>query len=847
MFVYIFNNFLLSLTDDPYYCGLRARVPNFVKSSSKSTKEHAALQNGAATQQQQQHMNTLTSQKKNSIMMPMHPVMHAPAPPHMHPQHLQQQQMMAVVAAHAVAQQQQQHQQHPMHHHHVQHAASAAAAQQMWQTRSYESGIGIYNHNTTLTTAATTATATNFHNNTDLQQQQQQQHSQASANYYPSTNASSSLYNYLAPNYQEHLPQQMLVQHQQQQQQQHHIVNSSSSTTATAITSPLSNSSNLLPAATQSIPAIANGLAPSTSIQLSTNLTFNTNPSIETQTKPCENIYGQTRNLNVKHSTPTNNRHTSTHHNHGHNTKNGHQHHHHSHFNHHHQHRRHHHGSYGCLMHTPHSATRHNTGECRYKKTHEIDDFDDFNHRSHNKHVRASRRSSSTSAQPDNNCNCVSCYTLAPLFGVPAPKRPPRSLSQQQLRQHQRLSGAKTGYSNVLKRGVVKWCSDSDVSLLGREEWEQTEPSDDYSPYAKYANRKSDGYYDAAYDQNDFNFDQDFDIENFTLTQMDYKKQLQKPPRATAKFNGFAVRHKYSSKETQQPLTDDYVDKARLRQIRSPTPKRNESHVRDSHTIQHLNSTLNDTKTNLLTMRNKSQSTESFFEQPHEEGPIYLYGGRKRIPKAPSTTNIYDRVKNHNDFHLNPKDNLLNSTNEQRKNSNKITERSDHDTIRPLIPPPLWRGAKRLNLKALTKSKLNNQHQQQQQILEQNNNPLNFSMRQNMKINNNLHKTEESTHMPPPITTNTTTATALVTSTNNTSSHQYKTQLITPNDNDANAILHQKQMEHHHHQQQQQQLTERIGRPSSRNDFSDMESIYGYLKPRKPRSLSMKKIHILDY
>uniref|UniRef100_A0A1I8PAS5 MH2 domain-containing protein n=1 Tax=Stomoxys calcitrans TaxID=35570 RepID=A0A1I8PAS5_STOCA len=122
--------------DDPYYCGLRARVPNFVKTSSKSSKDHHAVHsNGVAAQN---GMNTLTNQKKTSIMMPMHPAMHAPAPPHMHPHHIQQQQMMAVAAAHAVAHQQQQQQQqhqHPMHHH------SHAHAQQMWQTRSFESGI----------------------------------------------------------------------------------------------------------------------------------------------------------------------------------------------------------------------------------------------------------------------------------------------------------------------------------------------------------------------------------------------------------------------------------------------------------------------------------------------------------------------------------------------------------------------------------------------------------------------------------------------------------------------------------------------------------------------------------
>uniref|UniRef100_A0A1A9ZUX0 Uncharacterized protein n=1 Tax=Glossina pallidipes TaxID=7398 RepID=A0A1A9ZUX0_GLOPL len=141
--------------DDPYYCGLRARVPNFVKSSSKTAKDHmavgAGVLNTVSTSQSPSAvaanmMNTLSAQKKTSMMMPMHPSMHAPPPPHMHPHHIQQQQMMAMAAVHAV--------QHPV------AAAAAAAAHHhlhqhshpMWQTRSFESGIDAdimespYNH-----------------------------------------------------------------------------------------------------------------------------------------------------------------------------------------------------------------------------------------------------------------------------------------------------------------------------------------------------------------------------------------------------------------------------------------------------------------------------------------------------------------------------------------------------------------------------------------------------------------------------------------------------------------------------------------------------------------------------
>ncbi|XP_012162248.1 uncharacterized protein LOC101460458 isoform X1 [Ceratitis capitata] len=148
--------------DDPYYCGLRARVPNFVKSSksSKEHKEHATISstvNGNVSNtngnSNGNHMNTLSQKKTSMIHMSMTaPNLHAmhvappQPPPHMHPHHIQQQQLMAAAAAHAV------------HHHHP--AANAAAAHHqhhmaqhpMWQARSFESGIDAdliespYNH-----------------------------------------------------------------------------------------------------------------------------------------------------------------------------------------------------------------------------------------------------------------------------------------------------------------------------------------------------------------------------------------------------------------------------------------------------------------------------------------------------------------------------------------------------------------------------------------------------------------------------------------------------------------------------------------------------------------------------
>ncbi|XP_065366895.1 nuclear transcription factor Y subunit gamma-like [Calliphora vicina] len=666
-------------------------------------------------------------------------------------------------------------------------------------------------------------------------------------------NNNSNSYNYNSNSYKHQL-------HQQQQQQQ--IGNSSSTSASTSLTTtPLSsNASNLMPS-TPSLPIghltnTTNAIAPATSIQLSTNLTFATSPPIEQTAKTNhENIYGQTRNLNFKqNNSPPVPPHSSSHHNQAH-FKSGHQNHHqhhqhhrhHSHHSHQHQHqhrRSHHHGSYGCLMHSSHPSARSTPGEFRFK-THEPL-YDDFDSR-HSKHFRPSRRSSSTTAQIDNNCNCVSCYTLAPLFGAPTPKRPPRSLSQQQLRQHQRLSGAKNLYKNELKRGVVKWCSDSDVSLLGREDQEQSEGTDDYRAYA---NRKA--CYDDSYNYDDFNLDQDFDIENFTLTQLDYKKQMQKPN--NQKFNGYAARHnKYPSANDSQPhpLTDGYVDKARLRQIRSPTPKRKESLQSKEGKSKNP---LYKPSSNLLAMRNKSQSTESFFEQPHDEGTIYMYGGRKRIVKAPSATNIYDRIKSQGDLthkQAQKYNSQMNLHYEQRKPFSKLADRNDHDTLKPLVPPPLWRGAKRMNLKGLVSAKLNNF-----QALDHNNNNVSTT-RQDAKINN-LQRSEE------------TNKTAMNPSngglTNNGSNNGNKTTIHTTHNHHFNADSKHKQndnetaqqQQHHHHQQQQhqqnmeqlqqqQQPQFRIGRSSSRVDLSDMESIYGYLKPRKPRSLSMKKIQILDY
>ncbi|XP_037926571.1 uncharacterized protein LOC119661342 [Hermetia illucens] len=92
--------------DDPYYCGLRARVPNFVK-TSKPGKEKEP-QNG-----------TLLSQKKTSVAHMQSAPLHGMHPIYQHPH---------ILAAH---------------HQHQQHLQQQQQQQQqlMWHARSYESGI----------------------------------------------------------------------------------------------------------------------------------------------------------------------------------------------------------------------------------------------------------------------------------------------------------------------------------------------------------------------------------------------------------------------------------------------------------------------------------------------------------------------------------------------------------------------------------------------------------------------------------------------------------------------------------------------------------------------------------
>ncbi|XP_026842699.1 uncharacterized protein LOC6600949 isoform X2 [Drosophila persimilis] len=663
--------------DDPYYCGLRARVPNFVKSGKKGSGQGLKDQrdgNGNNiniinnNNNSNGGMSTL-SQKKTSMI---HNHLSG-----MHPHHIQQQQqlMAAAAAAHAVhhhpGHQQQQQQQN---HHH-----------QIWQTRSYESGIGIYKQG-----VASTPQHKSHALQMQLQLQLQQQHQQQPQSLPTDLTTATTTKTQSTPN---------KARSHQQQQQQHHLP-------------------------------------------------------------------PQTR-------TP----HAHPHHKH--------QHHH----NHNHSH------MHQCERHARHQAPNHPTHPPFY------DNLEESVGRQVSRRLSTRRPVAESAA---GACNCVSCYALAPLCGSVPPPRPLRSLSQQQLRRHQRLSG-----SLVEKQaGVVKWCSESDVSVL--EHVQEEDP---------------DERYDDCYEYDDF--DMDFDIDDDLTARMGYSR----------------------GPET----VDMYVDRAQLRQIQAPAV--------------------------LASSRTKSQSTESFFEQPNEEGSLYMYGGRKRIvAKAPSAANIYDRVRGSMDpdrGYANGRFNLAARTQYHNRSS-------QHKA--PVLPSPSWRGGKRLQQEAKhfqNSDKRRYDNATNNNNSNNNNNSHNISSNKNkrqltnsnknnddiLKSKNNFNSknksiaTSASAQAQQAKATTTAsssggavaasaTTTATATMTTNASggaavavaaASKKASPIHDPTANNAqaaaNGLLHGPPPP----------PAARTGRSASRLDISDMESIYGYLKPRKPRSLSLKKIQILDY
>lgn len=100
--IYLFYLFLAGkLIDDPYYCGLRARVPNFVKSSKSKAKENGV---------QSKRISVSNLQHPAASLVSLHQLHQT----HPHHQHL-------YAGSH--------HSHHPSHH-------------MMLHTRSFESGIG---------------------------------------------------------------------------------------------------------------------------------------------------------------------------------------------------------------------------------------------------------------------------------------------------------------------------------------------------------------------------------------------------------------------------------------------------------------------------------------------------------------------------------------------------------------------------------------------------------------------------------------------------------------------------------------------------------------------------------
>ncbi|KAH8389040.1 hypothetical protein KR200_011972 [Drosophila serrata] len=623
--------------DDPYYCGLRARVPNFVKSGKPASAKDQRDGNGNTISNGGGGMSTL-SQKKTSMIHNHLAGMH----PHHIQQHQQQQLMAAAAAAHAA-----QHHQQQQHH-------------QIWQTRSYESGIGIYKQGGPSTTNA-------------IQIQQPQS-----------------------------LPTDLTV-------------------TATAT---------------------ATGKTHSTAHKARSHLLK------QQQAQQNQHLH--------PHPHP---------------------------FPHAHPHHRHHHQRHG------HQCERHSRAQQSQQPYY--DNLEDsVGH-------QVSRRLSTRRPPPAENsssCNCVSCYALAPLCGAVPPPRPQRSLSQQQLRRHQRLSGSLVEPVELVERPAVvtKWCSESDVSVL------EMEPA---------ANER----YDDCYEYDDFDLDFDLD-DDLGLTNQPRRRR---------------------GTET----VDLYVDRAQLRQLQTPA-----------------------------VLRHKSQSTESFFEQPNEEGSLYMYGGRKRIAvKAPSAANIYDRVRGSTDSdrgrgHRPRPSGKLNLG--ARMQSTKQQPLQPQPQPQPQLPAPSWRGGKRQE-QAQNADK-RQRYDNATNISKQHKRQLTNATKDNddmLKSKNYFNSKNKS------IATAAAKATAVAAASaarggksrgegaggggggaNPTMSPTLAATTHVagspagPNNAPVSGGLPSPPPP-----PTAAAAATRPGRSASRLDISDMESIYGYLKPRKPRSLSLKKIQILDY
>jgi hypothetical protein len=128
----LFSNFytkvsLITFSDDPYYCGLRARVPNFVKANSKANNPIDNNSNYVSSS----NLNKAMKEKESKRMLiaqaqPSHTSLHHNNSNSNSNLYLHHQQL----------------------HHSASHNMMAPHHQPpyMWHTRSYESGIGLY-HN----------------------------------------------------------------------------------------------------------------------------------------------------------------------------------------------------------------------------------------------------------------------------------------------------------------------------------------------------------------------------------------------------------------------------------------------------------------------------------------------------------------------------------------------------------------------------------------------------------------------------------------------------------------------------------------------------------------------------
>lgn len=1008
------------IPDDPYYCGLRARVPNFVKTSksSKEHKEHATngtLVNGNTGNtngnSNGSSMNTL-SQKKNSMIhmsmtAPNLHAMHVAAPqppPHMHPHHIQQQQLMAAAAAHAV-------------HHH--HPAAAAHHQQhhvpqhpVWQARSFESGIGIYD-------------------SSSIGCQQQQQFNAVTANFLMDHQNNNNKNNKKNKNKNKNKNQMNQAQAQQITLQAQAL--SQSQVQAQAQQLQQQQLHNALPqmlsaAAAMRLPAdTAHGVDGHEHEHVLNNSNNNKNKNHN------NNIYFSVQQQQQERQRQHHFQNLEQ-------TRQRHHHHHHEqeeslerNNKHHHNHRHH---NRNCAR----RQLPPNMRDC-YAPLHTDTDYPDpdqlyadaqptaltSNARSSRSRFRrltrelqqtlsphrfrTSRTRRDASNSVGSNCNCVSCYTLAPLFGVEQPARPPRSLSQQQLRLHQRLSGslaeiprpppppplppllaaqmrasrlnnsADLDGANDEKRealavarnkalgqsgvNLVKWCSESDVSFLNPRRNRYLAPSDTctYDEGFGEADVVESCYgIGGARNAENFNTHENVDSPHY-VNNCDYRRKDAAPYYNERKqkaqdrkeshdhiagkkktYNEYAMQTRrygdclYTADETDWDTTqfDRYTN--RQRQLGSPSPPQSPFERTDVDEMQVDGERVSaDNRSGFVhspaLLRHKSLSIESFFEQPNEEGSLYMYGGRKRIVKAPSTTMLYDRLRSRE---AHAQLNALNMRRGRTEHENRRGHGKDIDELqqpkllhsqrdklgmqmphkhrvddaaspeKPMLPPPCWRGRKNSNCSsdqlvidnelasentkmpttaaksnattptmssaikqlggsivaattAAFEMKAHNQkRQQQQQKLK-----LQAELKQKQKQQQYLNNYEQVAKVPNDV------AQAQINKLDNNNNNSKEnrnfmfnnskrnnnngvknTNVTTTNVNTGREQQMFKRPNFETLQQQQSQKhgqQNRLSRSDSRVDASDMESIYGYLKPRKPRSLSLKRIQILDY